>query len=514
MNTRRSISAVLGLPVLPGALVLSALLLAPAMPVSADDGKLVVAASFTPASGFALETDDAFVLTRVGCMEALARRDFDGSLQPALAESWERHSPTEWDFKIRSGVTFQDGSALNAKVVSDNLNALLTAAAPPRPFRPKSVSSVEAVDDMTVRITTPSPSVLLPYRLAAPNTGILSPAAYKDGGIDPVGTCTGPFEIVEHVPQQALILKRNESYWDGKAALAEVEFRFIPEGAGRATQLKTGEAHVSTDLPITEVLSLRSDDSVEILTVEQARTTSLYLNNQRAALDNEKVRQAIQSAIDAEAIAAAIYEGAARPAVGPFAPGDPWAPDDASVIPHDKARAMALLKESGVDAGSIKLNLLAYVERSELPDLAAVVQAQLGEIGIDVELRIANYGALEPDLLEGNFDMLLLSRGYLSDVADPIGFLTADYTCEGGYNLSHFCDPAIDAKVEAAGAAETADERYALYKEIASELQARAVTVFVIHQQRSDGTVAGVQNYKVHPDAHYQVSKELSLSSN
>ena len=188
--------------------------------------------------------------------------------------------------------------------------------------------------------------------------------------------------------------------------------------------------------------------------------------------------------------------------------------DDAAVIAYDKARSLALLKEAGVDPASIKLNLLAYVERAELPDLAAVVQAQLGEIGIAVELRIANYGALEPDLLAGNFDMLLLSRGYLSDVADPIGFLTADYSCEGGYNLSQFCDSEIDAKIDAAAAAEGAEERYALYKDIASDLHARAVTVFVVHQQRSDGHAANVQNYQVHPDAYYIFTPELSLGAN
>ena len=474
---------------------------------------LIVTEAFSPAAGFALETDDAFVLSRAGCLEALARRDFDGSLQPALAESWTRHSDTEWDFNIRPGVTFQDGTALTGQIVVDSLNALLTAAAPPRPFRPKSVASVTLVDEMTVRIATPSPSVLLPYRVAAPNTGILSPAARGEGGaIDPVGTCTGPFEIVEHIPQQGFMMKRHDAYWGGAVALDTAEVRFIPEGAGRATQLKSGEAHVSISLPIAEVLSLESNDAVTIQTVNQARTTSLYLNNSKAPLDNESLRQAIQAAVDAPTIAATLYEGAARPAVGPFAPGDPWTPDDAAPVERDLDKAKALLAESGVEAAATKLNLLAYVERAELPDLAAIVQAQLGEIGLDVELRVANYGALEPDLLAGNFDMLLLSRGYLSDVADPIGMLTADYTCEGGYNLSQFCDSALDAKIEAAGAAEEATARHALYKEVASELQARAISVFLVHQQRSDGHLASVQNYQVHPDSHYLLTPALDLA--
>ena len=476
--------------------------------------KIVATDAFSPQAGWALETDDAFILSRAGCLEALTRREADGSLKPALAESWTRHSPTEWDFKLRSGVTFQDGTPLTAKIVSDALNALLTATAPPRPFSPKRIASVAVVDDTTVRIATPSPSVLVPMRVAAPNTGILSPAAFKGSAVDPVGHCTGPFEIVEHVPQQALKLKRNAAYWGGDVALEVGELRFIPEGAGRATQLKTGEAQISTDLPISEVLALKSASGIEIETIEQTRTTGLYLNNKKAPLDNVKVRRAIQSAVDASAIAAAIYEGAARPAVGPFGPGDPWAPDDASVVPFDKAKAVQLLKEAGVAPGTLNLTLFAYVERTELPDLAAVIQAQLGDIGIGVELKVANYGALEADLLAGNFDMLVLSRGYLSDVADPIGFLTADYSCDGGYNLSQFCDPAIDAKIDAAAAKESSAERYALYKDIARELQSRAVTVFVIHQQRSDGSTDNVRNYRMHPDGHYLFTPDLNVSAN
>ena len=198
----------------------------------ADGHNRIVATDiFGPQAGWALETDDAFVLTNAGCLEALTRRDADGALRPALAESWTRHSPTEWDFAIRPGVVFQDGTPLTAAVVSDALNALLAATAPPRAFSPKRVASVEAVGPMTVRIATPAPSVLLPARVAAPNTGILSPAAFAGATVDPVGHCTGPFEIVEYLPLQAVRLKRNDNYWGGPVSLEAGELRFIPEGS-------------------------------------------------------------------------------------------------------------------------------------------------------------------------------------------------------------------------------------------------------------------------------------------
>ncbi len=496
-----------------GFLAFAGALTLPQQDVRADGHlNLVATHAFPPQAGWALETDDAYILARAGCLESLTRRTADGALEPALADSWTRHSPTQWDFSIRQDVQFADGTPFTAQIVSDALNRLLTATAPPRAFAPKRIASVSVVDDSTVRIESVRASVLTPMRVSSPNTGFLSPAALTGASVDPVGHCIGPFDIVEHVPQQALMLKRNDTYWGGPASLESGEMRFIPDGSGRATQLRTGEAHISALLSVADVLRLGSETGIEVQTVAQARTNSLYLNNMKAPLDNMLVRQAIQSAIDSTAIAQSIYEGAAQPAVGPFGPNDPWAPDDAMAVPHDTERARALLAESGVDPASISLTLYAYVERAELPDLATVIQAQLGEIGISVELNVANYGALEADLLSGEFDMLVLSRGYLSDVADPIGFLTADYTCEGGYNLSHFCDPEIDAKVDAASSAETEAERYALYKEIASELHARAVTVFIVHQQASDGHLSNVANYAVHPDGHYLFTKDLTLN--
>ena len=102
----------------------------------AAGGKLVIADAFPPTAGWALETDDAFVPTRAGCLEALARVDFDGALVPALATGWQQVSPTEWDVTIREGVKFHNGEALDAAAVAGALNHVLAADAPARAFSP------------------------------------------------------------------------------------------------------------------------------------------------------------------------------------------------------------------------------------------------------------------------------------------------------------------------------------------------------------------------------------------
>ena len=477
-------------------------------------GHSVVVAEFTaPAAGWAMETDDAEILSRAGCVEPLTRINFQGELEPLLATEWKQVEPTVWEFKLRQGVTFQDGEPLNASAVAGALTRLIKADAPPRAFSPKSITSVEAVGDDTVRITTPAPSVLVPLRVSAPATGILALSAFKDGKVNVKGTCTGPFEITEEVPQQSITLKANPKYWGGKVALDSAEVRFIIDGGVRATLIRTGEAQIAVAIPVVVQQQLKSVENVKLLTRDLPRTTSLYLNDSRPPFNNPKIRQAVQAAIDTSAIAGSLYEGVAQPAIGPFAPSEPWAPSDRSPVKPDPAKAKALLEEAGVQPGSLNLTILAYNERPELPDLATIIQAQLGEIGIKVNVRAADYNSLEPDMLAGNFDMALMSRSHLTDVADPAGFLEADYTCKGGFNISHMCDPAFDTEVEKAVAEPDPGKRFEIYKALARRLTDDADTVFIVHEQGAQAISTKVKNYQIHPLDHVMLDKNVDIEN-
>jgi peptide/nickel transport system substrate-binding protein len=475
---------------------------------AAQDTTIVLAEIFGARAGWALETDDAYVLTKAGCLEMLTRVDFDGTLKPGLAVSWTQTAPTTWDFTLRPDVRFADGAPLDAAAVVGALNRALHVAAPARAFSPRLVSAVTAVDQRTVRITTPSPSALVPLRMASPNTGILSPAAYQGERINPIRTCTGPFTAVEDVPRQALRLERNPNYWGGPVGYARAELRYVPDGQVRATMAQTGEAQIATVLPVTELR--QPPRTLNVVTTDLTRVTSLYLNDAVAPFSDVRVRQAIQAALDTSAIAASVYEGLAGPAVGPFVPGHPWAPAGAAPVTRDLARARSLLAAAGVQPSSIRFELLIYSERPELPDLASVIQAQLGELGITVTIRNASYSSLEGDVLAGHFQAMLLSRNHLTDVPDPGAYLTADYTCHGTYNISHFCEPALDARLEEAVALPDSQRRFAVYAEIATQLQRDAASVFLIRERQRDAVSASVGGYRTHPLGHYILTRDLT----
>ena len=135
---------------------------------------------------------------------------------------------------------------------------------------------------------------------------------------------------------------------------------------------------------------------------------------------------------------------------------------------------------------------------------------QLQEIGIKVDVRVADYSAIEPDMMAGNFDMALLSRGYATDVAEPAGFLNADYTCGGSYNISHYCNAETDKLIKSAYSAGEPTKRYAIYGEAAKKIYDEAVSVFLIHETVFDAYSAKLENYKPHPLNYFVMTKDLA----
>jgi peptide/nickel transport system substrate-binding protein len=354
-------------------------------------------------------------------------------------------------------------------------------------------------------------SPLVPFRLASVNTGILAPAAYQGAGIDPFGHCTGPFVPVSEKAKQSLTLDRNENYWGGDVQLAGAEVRFITDGATRAAQVQTGEADISLSIPASGLASLRNAPDVTVLKADSPRTATLYMNNDRAPFDSVDFRRALRSALDLKALAASVYEGAAMPATGPFAPSEQWASDKAGSPTQDVAEARKLLAAAGYTADR-PLEIIAIVERAEFADVATVIQDNLKHIGVPVTIKAKEYASAEPDVLAGNYDMILSQRNRLIDIADPIGFLTADYTCKGTYNLSHFCNEEYDTIIARAARTSDTKERYRLYARAGEILDSQAVNIWLVNEQATDAVRSNVLSYVQDPLSRYVLTAQTAKS--
>src|SRR5918997_2817152 len=158
------------------------------------DGELRIAAQFSPRAGYAIDTDDAFILTQLGATEALTSAAADGQVRPALAESWSQIDPLTWRFVLRSGVTFHDGTPVTPAAVVTALGYVAGGAAPPRALRGLGLTVVEDGPD-AVRIATARPDPILPLRMSSPNAVILAPSAFAGGAPSVIGTGTGPMRL-------------------------------------------------------------------------------------------------------------------------------------------------------------------------------------------------------------------------------------------------------------------------------------------------------------------------------
>lgn len=475
--------------------------------------QITIVETFWPDTGYAIETDDAFVLTSWGVVEPLIRINFAGEIEPWLAESWTQVEANQWSFTLREGVTFQNGDALTADAVVTAFTYVLGAETPPRGFSPENIDTIEAADERTVVITTVEQDVLLPNRLTAPSFSILAPSAYETTPPNAFGTGTGPFVLEEEVPMQSATLRKNEQYWGGPVNIDAVTMLAAPDAETSATMLRTGEVDIAQQLPIPQLPLLEADREISILRIPQPRATTLYLNNSQGPLADVRVRRAMLHAIDKQAIVDAVLEGVGEPAAGPFAPNEAWVNTDLTPDTFDPELSKALLAEAGYAEGQLQLNLWTYPTRANLPPTAVAVQQMLTNVGIVAEVRIAPYNVLEPSVLAGDFDIFIVSRNHLLDNYDPEGFLQADYGCDGSYNLNAYCNPELDALlVEARGLADPA-ARYEIYRQIQQIIVADdVVSIWTDYTVQIHGHRTDVVNYQPHPLGHYLLTPELDLT--
>lgn len=471
------------------------------------DAQITLAMAFGPGAGYAIDTDDAFVLSQLGVTESLVASGPDGRARPALATAWEQQAdPRVWRFELRPGVRFQNGEPLTGEAVATALNRLAGTEAPPRAIRDIGLNVAAegaaadggAADGATaVRVTTTAPDPILPLRLSGANTGILAPSAYASTPPAVQGTGTGPMTITELNGTQSATLQRHDTYWGERPLLAGVTANFVPDPSARALALRAGDADIAQELPEAAALEF-TGDQYSNETVAAPRTASLQLNQSRAPFADIRVRQAVAAAIDRKALGEQALAGSAVPASELFGPAVAWGSQDAPP-PADPARARQLLEEAGYGPGNpLRVELGTYSNRPELPTLATAIQEMLRAAGVEATIRVGDYDAREPELLAGDYDMYLASRSYLLDVPDAGATLQSDYSCAGSYNINRYCSPEFDALLAPLATGTDPAARQEIFRQAAAKLTADVVGVPLVHT-RANGVGDQVTGYTVDP---------------
>jgi peptide/nickel transport system substrate-binding protein len=476
---------------------------------SAAEQRLAVALEFGPKAGFAIDTDDAFVLTQLGVAETLVRADPHGRGAPGLATSWQQIDPLSWRFQLRTGTRFHDGTPLNPAAVVTALRYVTSVAAPPRAIKGIGLQAAPDGPD-AVQVSTAEPDPILPLRLSSPNTAILAPSAYRAAGPpNPIRTGTGPFMLTDVQAAQSATLVRWDHYWGPRPVLATVQARFIPDPMARATALRAGDVDLALGIPDTALPELAGESRIKVVTYPLPRTISLYTNLATPVLSDPRIREAIQKAIDRPALAFQVLGGSATAASDVFGRGVPWG-NSAAPPGADPAGAARLLAEAGYGPGRpLRVRLWTYPARAELTTLTTAVQAMLKAAGIETTIRVAEYNTLEPEVLGGRYDLFVLSRSYLTDIPDAAGFLTSDYTCAGSYNLNRYCSRSFDTLV--ASLSQTADplKRQQIFRDAAKRLTQDVAGVPLVHSTAMVG-LHDVAGFVPDPQEHYLLTPQLA----
>jgi ABC-type transport system substrate-binding protein len=323
------------------------------------------------------------------------------TIVPQLATSWETSDDgLVWTFQLREGVTFHDGTPFDADAVVFNVERMIDADRNPtnRPLW-NPFAGAEAIDAYTVRIMTHEPYAAVLNTLAHGSGGLVSPAAVERYGDDRIATNpvgAGPFVLESFNPGQELVLRAFDGYWDNAPRAQEIVFRYVPEASTRISALQTGQVDVIDSVPPQLALTLQNDPNVRVMTAPGLRPMGFGFMLEREPLDDVRVRQAINYAVNKEAIAQGIFQGFARPSDSPLA-FNTVGHATAGSYAYDPERAAELLEAAGWSPGTDgvrtqdgrRLSLTLYTPEGLFPgdvDIAEVVARSLQDVGMAVDI--------------------------------------------------------------------------------------------------------------------------------
>jgi peptide/nickel transport system substrate-binding protein len=418
-----------------GFVLATVLMLAGTAPATAQTGATLTIAQ--PADATTMDpgrsTQVLTVNYFVNLYDTLTRWDASLKLVPGLATAWKNVNETTWEFTLRSGVKFHDGTPLTAEDVKATLARNMI---PGKTVVQAGFATIEAVqipNPTTIRIVTKKPDPLVPVRMAQMGSQIYPARFANDEGVKelarkPVGS--GAYRFVEWIKDDRLVMEANTGWWgwSGKApAFTRVIWKPIPDDFARLSALQRNEVDVITNVPPDQM------KIVPTVTVPATRTVALQSNNTQPPMSDKRVRQALHYAMDINSIVKNLYAGQGKPFTGGLADTDFGYNPALKPYPYDPARAKALLAEAGYASG-IDVTLYAgsgtMVNDKQLLEALADMWSKAG-IRAKVEMmemaqrqKMLNERATPPNgmLLVNPQSTLLDADGVLWRILHPNGF--------------------------------------------------------------------------------------------
>lgn len=426
-------------------------------------------------------------------------------IEPGLVESWTVEDNTVYNFQLRDGLTFHDGTTLDAEAVKANFDRVLDPdTGSPRASELGPVDSVEVTGPLSFTITLSQPYA--PFLSVLTNRAgmMVSPTALEDLGEDfstrAVGA--GPFQVVEWVKNSELELAAFDNYWrEGQPYLDRVVLQPLPDETVRLTNLRSGSLDLINGVPPQDVTALRDDASVQVFEQAGLGFNDIALNTTAAPFDDVRVRQALWHSIDPNVIQRVVYFDTGTVSYGPIPPAIPWAYDaDFAPYTRDVERAQELLAAAGYEDG---LDFTITVTNSPIQvRIAEIVQAQAAEAGFNVDIRQIDATSLITVLRGRDFDA---SWAPWSGRPDPDGNMFNYFTIDGPNNFAGWINEEVDALLNEARVTLDQDRRAELYRQAQTIIAEEAPLIFFHHDAILQAAADDVEGYRQWPDGAFHL---------
>lgn len=350
------------------------------------------------------------------------------------------------------------------------------------------------------------------------NTKVDNTNIAKNG---PIGT--GPYIFESFDPTVDAVVVKNENYWGGEVPLDKVTFKCIADQSTRSMALQAGEIQVVYNLKAENKVDFLDTNKYEVQELESLRTTSAFMN-QKGALSDKKLRQALISALDRETYTKSLLEGGAKVGKAPVPPtldyGFDELVDENSFNPE---RSKALLAEAGyVDINGdgfvetpkgepLKLKFVIYTSRAELGVYAQAAQVNLKEVGINVELNTVSYETLLDVRDSSQYDLLIWNV-LAASTGDPEKYLRENWYSEEISNTTGYKNDQVDKMINELSKTTDSDARRDLIKQIQQIIMNDAATVFFGYETTFLYSSKDVTGVKMYPMDYYWLTTDLKLA--
>ena len=415
---------------------------------------------------------------------------------PILAESWSNPDNNTWLFKLKKGIKFHDGSEFTAADVVHSYTRIQKDPDSKQASSLAHVDTIEAADAYTVRLHTKRPDAALPFRLA--QRFITNKASYDHLGAanaDKLALGTGPYKFKDWIRGQWFVVEKNPGYAHShhKPTVDEIVFRNIPEAEVAITSLLNDEVDIISNVPPESASRVTGKARIE--SVRTINIMFLGMHSSVPQFKNKLVRQAVNYAIDREAITKAVLKGYAYPLQAPVGPDQyGYSPEISPKYNHDPAKAKQLLAQAGYPDGFEVEFLVPVGQYNKVKDVAEAIGAMLRAVGIRPKLRTQDQDSGFAAIREGRVGMYIFGRG---GVIDPSEYLHQYYRT-GVTKRLEFSNPKVDAALYAEQASFDPAERVKLLQKAMSLLMDEAPVAWLFQYQGLQG-VSNEFDFKSNP---------------